>query len=233
MRRRTTQVTLAVLLIGAVALVLPWLSRERTWRTSTPVPPGLLFETSVSVEPGQRACTSPVVVEPRTGRVVLGNRSRDAPPLSVTLSGPDYVTRAKVPAQAPRGELAVPIAPPPHAVAATLCIVNTGRRSAALAAVVEPRRASTSIDGRPAFVELEGHRLRATVEATLQEARKRTIASGAWEMIGRMTAFRPGFVAPGLVAVLLGLLVVLAAAGAPWAYARALAGDEERRRSTE
>jgi hypothetical protein len=42
-----------------------------------------------------------------------------------------------------------------------------------------------------------------------------------------MTAFRPGFLTPAVAGVLLALTILLVAAGAPWAYARALAGDEQ------
>lgn len=232
MRSRPMLVVLAVLVLGAVALGLPWATRERTWRTSTPVPPGLLFEAPLVLDPGQRACTAPAVVEPRTARAVLGIRTRGGPPLDVEAAGPGYASRTRVPGGYPRGALAVGIEPPRHAVAASLCVTDAGRRPVALATSIEPRRATSRVDGRPAIVVIQGHRLAATVVLTLQEARRRTIADGAWAVIERMTAFRPGFVSSGVIAVLLVLLVLLAAAGAPWAYARALAGDEERRRPT-
>ena len=229
--RRTQRVYAAagaVLGVAFVVLALPWLTDERVRTTATPVPPSLYREVLVRLAPGKRACVDPVVIDRHTRQASFVVRSTrgDGPPLSVSAQGAGYSSTATVAAGYRDGPAAVPLRGPADDAVTRLCIENDGTRPVALAATAEPRRASTRVSGAPAKADLDGTPVPANVVLTLHEGRARSIARYAGQMLDHMTAFRPGFVTPAAVAVLLALTVLLVAAGAPWAYARALSGDE-------
>jgi hypothetical protein len=230
MPRRALLAAGAVLVAGAVALGLPWLTERRAVVTATPSPPALYLLTPVSLPPGSRACLSPVVVPRHSGLVRFGLHAPPggAPPLRVVARGGGWSSMGSVAAGHGTGSVTVPLRPPVRDVLAAVCVVNAGRSPVGLDGTIEPRRAITTVDGRRAHVVVDGHRLPAAVALTLQEGAGRSIAARVGDVLDHATAFRPGFVTPGAVAVLMLVLLALAAAGAPWAYARALAGDERR-----
>jgi hypothetical protein len=219
----------AVLLIAFVALALPWLTQERARVTATPVPPSLYREVQVRLAPGQRACVDPVVIDRRTRQASFLVRSTggDGPALNVYAGGHGYNYSTLVKAGYGDGPLAAPLGGPAHDAITVLCIANRGDRPVALAATPEPRRASTVVNGAPAKADLDGTPVPANVVLTLHEGRPLSIARYAGQILDHMTAFRPGFLTPAVAGVLLALTILLVAAGAPWAYARALAGDEQ------
>jgi len=218
----------AVMTVAFVALALPWLTEQEPRVTSTPVPPSLYRVASMRLAPGARACVAPVVVGPRSRQVTFGIRPAAAttPPLQVTARGSGYASASTVPGGDAAGQVAAGLSPPRHDVATTVCIADTGRVPVLLDATAEPRRATTRIGNANATATVDGQRLPANVVLAVGEGRARSIVQRAGAVVDRMTRFRPAFVSDGLVGVLLVLLVVLAVAGAPWAYARALAGDE-------
>jgi hypothetical protein len=226
--RRVYAAAGAVLLVAFVALALPWLTGEQVRITSTPVPPALYREVFVRLAPGRRACVDPVVVARRTRQAsfVVRSTGGDGPALRVSADGPGYASSTTVAAGYRDGPVAAPLRGPARDVVTRLCLANGGDHPVALGATAEPRRASTRIGGAPAKADLDGTPVPANVVLTLHEGSSRSIARYAGQILDHMTAFRPGFVTPAVVAVLLALTILLVAAGAPWAYARALSGDE-------
>src|SRR4051794_5219214 len=233
-RRRALYASAAVLVVAFVALALPWATREKPRVTATPAPPSLYREVGVRLAPGARACVAPVVVSRSTRRAsfLVRGTGGEGPALRVEVHGRGYASQADVAGGYRNGPLDAALRAPARDVLTTLCITDAGRRGVLLAGTPEPRRATTRIGGRPAHASLDGARVPANVVLTLEEARPRSNARYARGVLDHLTAFRPGIVSPAVAAVLLILTVLLAAVGAPWAYARALSDDDDRR-STE
>jgi hypothetical protein len=221
----------AVLALAAVLLALPWLTERRTVITSTPVPPALDLPTAVRLAPGRRVCVAPVTIPRKTAVVVLRAMDvRAGPALRVTLAGEGYASSGVVAAGYGEGPVTARLAPPPRDVAGRVCVADAGDRAVALHATIEPRRPTTTVDGRGASVVLPGgHRFAANLAVTFAEDGSRALSGRTGELLGDVTAFRPAFVTRGLVAALLLALVALAV-GVPRIYSRALAGDERARR---
>jgi hypothetical protein len=230
MRRGAAIAAGAVLVATLVGLVLPWLTTAREVTTSSPVPAALDRLIAVPVAAGDRACVAPVTIEPGTRAAVIAVHGvHDGPPLRVTVSSPGYRSEVRVAGGYGEGPLTAAIEPPLSDRLGRLCIENLGPTPVSFDGTIEPRRASTTVDGHIAVADLGGgHHFSVTIALQLREERPRSIAARAGVILRHMTAFRPGFVTQTTVAALLVLLVLLAAAGAPWAYTRALAGDRKQ-----
>lgn len=229
--RRALLAAAAVVAAAAVA-ALPWVSRERTVITATPVPAALQVRVPVALAPGERTCLDPVTVPRGTGAARFETMpASGASRLRLTAEGPGYTAAAGVASPAGAAALSATLPVPRDDVVAKLCIVNVGGRRVALAGTIEPRRGQTTLDGRPAELVLAGvNRFPLSLALTLTEPAPRSLAERPAQILGHMTAFRPALVTRATLALLLLALLALAAAGAPWAYARALAGDERARR---
>jgi hypothetical protein len=109
--------------------------------------------------------------------------------------------------------LEIPVAPPRRESAGgQLCVRNAGRADVWFLGTVEERALSTqrtSIDGRPAEVQLA---------VTLQEREDRGLLARTGQLLDRAAAFRPGYLGPGV----LWLLLAAAAVGVPAATLLAL-----------
>lgn len=210
----------AVLLLAVVLLGLPWALRKRDIVASVPVPPDLRRISVVHIPPRAAACTYPVVFGPSSGRVrfVVETPSRDAPPLHVQARAPGYRATATVPGGYGGPVVETAALRPASAVrAGRLCLLDGGATPIGLEGSASPRRATTTVAGRPA---------RAAVVLTVLEPGPASIADRVGAIARHISAFRPSFVGVPLLAVLGGLLALLLAVGLPRALTRSLRDDE-------
>jgi hypothetical protein len=215
-----------LLALLVLAGFLPWLLRERAAVSSTPIirPPSVVAE--LQLRPAREACVSDVLFTPQAEevKVQVTRTGQDAgPPLAWTASAPGYRARAAAPAgYGPRQDLEVALAPAKRQVGGgKLCVRNAGRTDVWFLGTVEERALATqrtSIDGEPAPVQLA---------VTLQEREPRAILARTGELLDRAAAFRPAYLGPGVLWLLLAGVVLLVPAAVLAAFRQAL--DEEPR----
>jgi hypothetical protein len=206
---------LATLALAAVALGLPWAAKDRELVASVPVAPDLFRIALVDLAPGATACTAPVVFDRRSARARFAVRAPHGAVLRVAAQG-SVTGVARVPATQGTSTISVPVTSPDSPVAGALCIANGGRAAVRLEASGSPRRARTTVDGRPA---------RAAVAIALLERSPAPLASRLGDVARRIGAFRPGIVGNVSVVLLGAVLAALLAAGLPWALGRGLRRD--------
>ncbi len=217
-------VACALLALVVLAGFVPWALRERPAVSSTPIvrPPAVVAE--LQLRPGTEACVSEVLFTPEAQEVkvqVTRTRQDAGPPLQVTAAAAGYRARAAAPGgYGPRRDLELAIPPAPRQVAGgRLCLRNAGRGDVWLLGTVEERALATqrtSLDGRPAPVQLA---------VTLQERENRSLPARAGELVDRAAVFRPGYLAPPVLWLLLAAVLLAVPAAVLAALRRALAED--------
>lgn len=150
---------LAALLVlaGALAWFLPYLSAVRGSVADVPTPSALYGITEYPVPPKQEACMASVTVEPTSGLAEFELRPAKptpagGPPVELVLTAPGYRGTMHVPGGYPGGGVSLPLSPSPsHSVIAQACFINRGTSTVLLNGTAEGRtvaRSSTTIDGR-------------------------------------------------------------------------------------
>jgi hypothetical protein len=210
---------IAVYLAGALHWYRPFLTQERTAVAGTPSLEALYSLKEVPLSTGQRACITPLPLDPdvRNVRLVLHPGGSGAVPLSFTLRAPGYVGRGRFtgyPAGATVPVIA-PVSPAPALTAdGTLCVRNEGRHTVGLVGTDEPQSVSlpaTSVDGKtPGAVD---------PAVTFLDGPPSSVLDLAGKILGRASDFTGG-AAPVWLLWPLALLVVL---GVPFGIAAALA----------
>jgi hypothetical protein len=215
---------LAVFAVFALATYVPHLTRDHAVAVSTPSPEGFVSIKEVKVRPGQRACISPVPLEPaiRRVRMVLHALGTQAAQLELELRGPGYRATGRF-AGYPAGRQVPAIADvspaPPSDADGSLCLRNTGRRSVGLVGTDDGFSASlpgTMVDGQPP----------GAVDPALEflDGPPRSLLSQAGAVLGRASDFTGGVVPLWLLWPLTVLLVL----GGPVAMALAFAATVRR-----
>jgi hypothetical protein len=212
-----------VLLIAAVAIGRPYLTKQRDYRASVPQPPSVLAVQQVRMKPGQTVCVHDAVMDTHSQRVLFQVDTYGKPtvPLRLALAGDGYRATVNVPASAYKsgGILNLPAPAPDRDIFVTACVTNAGRRPAAL-------EASTSAEPGPVFATLNGARVPTNPWLAFYEAKPTSIAHRLPTIVSRMGIFRPPFIG-GWLLWPLGVLFVLGVPAAILvAYARALDDDE-------
>jgi hypothetical protein len=212
-----------VLLIAAVAIGRPYLTKQRDYRASVPQPPSVLAVQLVRLKPGQAVCVHDAVMDTHSERVLFQVETYGKPtvPLRVALAGDPYRATVNVPASAykNRGILNLPVPAPDRDVFVKACVTNAGRRPVAL-------EASTSAEPGPVFATLDGEPVPTNPWLAFYEANPTSIAHRLPTIVSRMGIFRPPFIG-GWLLWPLGVLFVLGVPAAILvAYARALDDDE-------
>ena len=225
-RRRPGPVAAAGALLAVVVLAgfLPWLLRDRPAISSTPIvrPPSVIAE--LQLRPDRTACVSDVLLGPDAEEVAeeVARAPRAAgPPLELTARGPGFRARASTTGgYNPRTALEIPISPAARQIAGgEVCVRNAGRSDVWFLGTVEERALSTqrtTIDGRPAAVQLA---------MTLQEREDRGLLARTGELLDRVAAFRPGYLGPAVLWILLAAVVLAVPAATLLALRRAVAED--------
>ena len=212
-----------VLLVAAVAIGRPYLTKQRDYRASVPQPPSVVAVQLVRMKPGKAVCVHDAVMDTHSERVLFQVETYGKPtvPLRLTLTGNGYRAAVNVPASAYKsgGIVNLPAPAPDRDVFVTACVRNIGRRSAAL-------EASTSAEPGPVFATLDGELVPTNPWLAFYEAKPTSIAHRLPTIVSRMGIFRPPFIG-GWLLWPLGVLFVLGVPAAILvAYARALDDDE-------
>jgi hypothetical protein len=146
-----------VIALGLLTLFASYLTHKEKPIVGTPAPRALFSASLFTLHPHGRACMSSTTLPPN-GRVLqlelgeLPSSVSGNPPLDVLLSAPGYRARAHVPGEQSEGPVEVPVRPPRRYVIGSICVVNRGDESAALAGSTEPRsisRSKLTINGKP------------------------------------------------------------------------------------
>src|SRR3712207_5523868 len=107
------------MLVVVAVLVVPFLTKEHRVAAAIPQPPPLFSVELVQVEPGERACLSPITL-PEGGDVAelkIGTFGAPPIPFTLTLSGGGHSASREVRGgYADNATVSVPVTPPPSAV---------------------------------------------------------------------------------------------------------------------
>jgi hypothetical protein len=203
----------AALLLFAVFVAIPFLTKERDIPAAVPSPPPLVATSVDELGGGKRLCMADMAIsaETRQLRFKVGTYHRPGPPLAVTVRGLGYRAGATVPAgYADNATVAVAVPRLQGSTLVTVCVRNEGARKIGFYAAADraQSRASVSVGGK---------RVVATPTLTFHEAGPVTVAERAGTIAGRIAVFR-GFLDHAWVVWVLALLSlvvvpVLVAAG--------------------
>jgi hypothetical protein len=221
--RRVAVVVAAIVIVAGLAVAAPgYLTRKRDYVAVTPQAPPLVPPASISVPGHDAACMDLVALDRHSEQARLQARTRGprAMPLEVTLTGPGYRARARIPARYADGQtLRVAIRPPPRSLVATACVRNLGRDLVSLGAVIDRSKSRSAVN-------VAGVPTPAGFVLTFYERRPTSILSRLGVSLQRMDVLRPGVVVPATLWPLLALFVAGLPAVVVWAFARALRADE-------
>jgi hypothetical protein len=212
-----------VLVVAAVAIGRPYLTKQRDYPASIPQPPSVVAIQLAPMNAGQTICLHDVVMDTHSQRALFQVETYGKPtvPLRFTLTGDGYRAATSVPASAYKDEgiLNLPVAAPSHDVFVQACVKNVGRRRAALFATTaaEPGPVSATLDGTP---------MSPNPWLAFYEAKRTSIAHRLPTIVARMDTFRPPFIGPWLLWPLAALFVLGVPAAVVLAYARALDEDD-------
>jgi hypothetical protein len=202
----------------AAALFLPFLAEQRELVASTPSPRPLFELSLVEIPPGERLCIAGVTIpaEAEQVRLQVGTFGRPGPALAIDLDAAAYRERLAVPGgYADSAVVAAAMDPPATDRLGRVCVAHRGLERIALVGTTEERTRSRP-EGRVGATPVAADAYLAFYERGSASALERT-----GEIVDRMSAFRPGVVAPWLLWPLLALTVVGVPAGVVWAALRA------------
>jgi hypothetical protein len=198
------------LLIALFVWFLPYLTRERENVAGVPVPPPLIAQTPVRMEPGSEACLSDVAFDTEAELVELTalTAPRPRPPMEIVAEAPGYHETAT----APGGNEALTalyarIAPPKRSVVGTLCIRNRGKRRIDLLGTTDPRTAV----GRP-VTSIDGEEVAADITVRLLSTHPGSVFERLGQLVDRVAAFKPGLFG---MPVFLWMVLLFTAVGVP------------------
>jgi hypothetical protein len=231
MRRWTLLGALAgalVLLVGAVAIGRPYLTKKRDYPASIPQPPSVVAIELVRMKPGQSACLHDAVMDTHSERALFQVETYGKPtvPLRFALTGDGYRATVNVPASAYKDEgiLNLPVPAPDRDVFVRACVTNAGKRPAALFA-------TTAAEPGPVVATLDGEPVGTNPWLAFYEAKRTSIADRLTTIVSRMAIFRPPFIGGWLLWPLAALFVLGVPIVVLLAYARALDDDEADHRA--
>jgi hypothetical protein len=212
-----------VLIVAAVAVGRPYLTKQRDFRASVPQPPSVIAIELVRMKPGQAICLHDVVMDTRSERALFQVETYGKPtvPLRFTLTGNGYRARVDVPASSYKDEgiLNLPVPAPRDDTFVQACVANAGKRAAALFA-------TTGGEGAPVVATLDGEHVGTNPWLAFYEAKRTSIAHRLPTIFARMDTFRPPFIGSWLLWPLAALFVLGVPAAVFVAYARALDAEE-------
>jgi hypothetical protein len=205
------------LLLACAAWFVPYLTRERENVAGVPVPPPLLAQTPVRMDPGSEACLSDVAFDTNAELVELVALTvpRPRPRLDIVAQAPGYRETATIPGgRDPLTGLYGRIDPPTRSAIGTLCIRSRGKRRIDLLGTTDPRTAV----GRP-VTRIDGEEVAPDITVRLLSTHPGSVLERLGQLVDRVAAFKPGlFGAP----VFLWMVLLLAAIGLPTAAVYAM-----------
>jgi hypothetical protein len=208
----------ACLVVFAVAVGVPFLTKKRDIPAEVPSPPPLVATSLDVIRPGSRLCMRDVAISPQAQqmRLSVGTYFRPGPPLAVTVRAPGYTARARVAGgYKDNSTVTVALPRPPSSRLVTVCVRNTGARKVALYAAADTAHSRV-------LVYINGRSVTPTPTLSFHEARPVSLADRAGVTAGRIAVFR-GFLDHSWI---VWLLAALAMVGAPILIALGLARSE-------
>ena len=212
-----------VVLVAAVAIGRPYLTKERDYPASVPQPPSVVAIQLVPMRPGQSVCLHDAVMDTHSQRALFQVETYGKPTVSLrfTLTGQGYRTALSVPASAYKDEAIInlPVPAPHRDTFVQACVTNAGTRRAALFA-------TTAAEPGPVTATLDGQPVGTNPWLAFYEAKRTSIAHRLPTIVARMDTFRPPFIGSWLLWPLAVLFVLGVPAAVLVAYWRVLADDE-------
>lgn len=214
----------ALMLVAALAWGIPWLTKSRPDRTSTPTPPPFAAIAPITLKPGQEACEDLIAFSTDTRQITVlsGKFDGTGPRLRVVASTPDgWRATAEIPAgyEGLRSLPATIPAPPRNAIGG-VCVRNAGSKAVDLQGTTEGRiqnRSATSVDDKVIPEKLS---------LLLSEGRDRSVADRPGEILARISAFKGAIVGSASLTLLLLVVLLLVPAGVLYAIWRGIADDD-------
>ena len=214
-----------LLVVGAVRAYVPPLEAERDVVVSSPSLPGLFVRSAVNVSRGERACLSPVPLDPEmtSAEILVNSGTRPPMPLEVSVRARGYVARGRAPASyAPGVDAPVRVAldAPRQRVDGRVCVRNAGRRTVALVGTNEPRSVAVprvTVDGKLQPPQ--------NIALTFYGETRESVLEDPGGVVSRASAFTGSYVPAWLAWVLVVTLLAVVPAGVVLALAWALRSD--------
>jgi hypothetical protein len=214
----------ALMLIAALAWGIPWLTKSREDRTSTPTPPPFAAIAPVVLKPGQQACENLVALSTDTRQVTVLSAKFEGtgPRLQVVATAPGYRGTGDI-AGGYDGLKPLPatIPAPPRNAIGQVCVRNTGAKAAQLQGTTEGRIQNRSV------TEVDGAVITPKLTMLLSEGRNRSIADRPGEILERISAFKPPIIGSVSLVILFVIVLVAVPAGVLYAIWRGIAGDAD------
>jgi hypothetical protein len=214
-----------LLVAGAVRAYLPPVEGERDVIVSSPSLPGLFVRSAVDVSRGERACLSPVPLDPEmtSAEILVNSGTRPPMPLEVSVRARGYVARGRAAASyAPGVDAPVRVAleAPRQRVDGRLCVRNLGRRTVDLVGTNEPRSVAVprvTVDGKLQPPQ--------NIALTFYGDTRESVLEDPASVVARASAFTAAYMPSWLVWVLVVTLLAGVPAGIVVALAWALNRD--------
>ena len=225
MRKVALAVCLVLLVVGAVRAYLPSVEGKRDVIGSTPSLSGIFVRSAIDVSRDERACLSPLPLDPEmtSAEILVNSGTRPPMPLEISVRAPGYVARGRAPASYPPGvdtAVRVTLDAPERRVDGRLCVRNLGRRTVALVGTNEPRSVAVprvTLDGKVQPPQ--------NIALTFYGDTAESVLDDPGSVVSRASAFTAAYVPAWLVWVLVVTLLAGVPAGVVLALAWALKSD--------
>jgi hypothetical protein len=212
-----------LMLLAAIVWGIPWLTKSREDRTSTPTPPPFMSIAPIVLKPGQQACENLVALSTDTRQITVLSAKFEGtgPRLKVAATAPGYRGTGEISAGYDSlKSLSATIPAPPRNAIGQVCVRNTGDQPAQLQGTTEGRiqnRSVTEVDGEPIPQKLS---------MLLSEGVDRSIADRPGEILSRISAFKPPIVGSVSLTILFVIVLLGAPAAVLYAIWRGIARDD-------
>jgi hypothetical protein len=213
---------LFVVAVAAVAVFIPYVTREREAVAGVPVPPPYEVAENIRLAPDQQVCLKGVAidVDSEIAEFSIASNTRSGPPLRVSARAPGYRAGGEVAGgYTGPGARRVPLDPPSQSLLADFCVANRGERSVQLLGAHEGRTASRPV----AFVA--GEEIPQDMTLRFLEKDYGSVLGRLGSLIDRMSAFHPPVLEKPVLWLLLALLVLVLPAAAIYAIVSSFRAD--------
>lgn len=235
MRRRPSARALALLAtvlmlaVAAVAVFIPYLTRERKAVAGVPVPEPLGVQENIPLAQGQEACLDEVAidVDAEIAEFTVITKASSGPPLRVSAAAPGYSAAGEVEGgyrrrqttRFPPEPLRVPFKPPNRSLLAEFCVENRGDRRVELLAAHDPRTASRPV------ARVDGREVAPDLALRFLSEDNGSVLARLGSLVDRMSAFHPAVLEKPVLWLLIVLLVLVLPVAAIYALVSSFRAD--------
>jgi hypothetical protein len=212
---------LLVLAVAAVAVFVPYLSREREAVAGVPVPSPFAVQENIRLAPDQEVCLDAVAidVDSEIAEFSVISKTKSGPPLRVSAEAPGYRAAAEVDGgYLSPDTIRVPLEPPTRSLLAEFCVANLGKRRVDLLGAHEARTASRVV------ARVDGTDIPQDLTLRFLSEDSGSVLARLDSLIDRMSAFHPPVLETPVLWLLLALLVVVLPAAAIYAVVSSFRG---------